>query len=159
MRAQAINISLSGEADALVLQAAIDKAWGRGAVLACAAGNNGLAEPRYPAAYDNCIATAAMDSSGGKASFSNYGSAWVDVAAPGVNILGTITSGEYAAWNGTSMASPHVAGLAGLLVAPGRSADQVRKLIESATEPISYDAGWWSKGRINACRAVGGTGC
>jgi len=159
VRAKSINISLSGTEDSAVLQSAIDKAWARGAVLACAAGNDGQDVPHYPAAYPNCIATAATDKSDQKASFSNYGATWVDVAAPGVGILSTVVSGGYAAWNGTSMAAPHVAGLAGLLVGQGYGRDQVRSRIESKTDPVAGSGSFWATGRINACRSVGSTGC
>jgi thermitase len=159
VRAKSINVSLAGTYNSIALQSAVDKAWNRGAVLACAAGNAGTNTRHYPAAYVNCIATAATDQADHKASWSNYGNGWVDVAAPGVNILSSVNSGGYEAWNGTSMASPHVAGLAGLLVAQGRSRDQVRSQIESKTDRISGGGSYWSKGRINACRAVGVTGC
>jgi thermitase len=159
LRAKAINISLTGTYNSAVLESAVNKAWGRGAVLACAAGNGGKDERQYPAAYMNCIATAANDNADRRASWSNYGSSWVDVAAPGVSILSTVVSGGYESWSGTSMASPHVAGLAGLLAGEGTERDQVRSQIESRADRIAGTGTLWSKGRINACRAVGLTRC
>ena len=83
VRARSINVSLAGTFNSTTLQSAIDTAWSRGAVIACAAGNGGTTTPTYPAAYGNCIAVAATDANDARPSWSNYGSGWVDVAAPG----------------------------------------------------------------------------
>jgi thermitase len=164
--ANAINISLVGTVASQTLQAAVKQAWSQGAVLSCAAGNNGNSTPMYPAAYTNCIAVAATDDRDQMPSWSSYGSSWVDVAAPGVSILSTMiptgvysNPGGYGLLSGTSMASPHVAGLAGLLASKGLSRDQIRRQIESTADHISGTGTYWSSGRINACRAVGGKGC
>lgn len=168
MRAQVINLSLGGTYNSIALQQAVDKAWSRGAVLTCAAGNNGNNVKFYPAAYTNCIAVGATDSQDLRASFSNYGAGWVDVAAPGVNIWSTLPTSAtaysdpngYNMLSGTSMAAPHVAGLAGLLWSKGgafTTPTAVRSRIESTTDRVGLS--YWSKGRINACRAVGGSGC
>jgi len=85
-----INLSLGGSVGSTTLKNAVDYAWNKGVVLACAAGNNGTKAKSYPAAYTNCIAVAATDQNDAKASFSQYGSSWVDVAAPGVAILSTM---------------------------------------------------------------------
>jgi thermitase len=164
--ANAINVSLTGTVASQTLQAAVDKAWSQGAVLSCAAGNNGNSALMYPAAYRNCISVAATDDRDQKPSWSSYGSSWVDVAAPGVSILSTmIPTGVYSnpsgygLLSGTSMASPQVAGLAGLLASKGLSRDQIRQQIESTADHIDRTGTYWSQGRINACRAVGGRGC
>jgi thermitase len=169
--ARAINVSLAGTAPSQTLQAAIDKAVSLGAVVACAAGNSGVTTPYYPAANKNCIAVAATDNRDQKWAYSNYGSSWVDVAAPGVDILSTmLTSGNafsdpsgYGLLSGTSMATPHVAGLAGLvaMLEPGWTATQIRNQIESQADriPGTGSRGYWSKGRINACSAMGGVNC
>lgn len=168
VRARSINLSIAGTYNSTTLQDAINRAWNRGAVLTCAAGNDGTNTRYYPAAYTNCIAVGATDASGAKASWSNYGSAWVDVAAPGVNIVSTFNPNGmtfsdpsgYGVLSGTSMASPHVAGLAGLVWSTGTKTNAaVRQKIESTADAISGTGAAWSKGRINACRAVGGTGC
>jgi thermitase len=101
------------------------------------------------------ISVSATDQSNRRAPFSNYGTT-VDVAAPGVDILSTVPGGGYGKKAGTSMASPHVAALAGLLAAQDRSALEIRRRIQrSATDlgakgkdPI------YGYGLINANRAV-----
>jgi len=166
--ARVINLSLGGSLPSRTLQNAVDYAWNKGVVLTCAAGNSGTGAQSYPAAYPNCIAVAATDEYDLKASFSNYGASWVDVAAPGVNILSTLPNSpvylttHYGyrkngdSLDGTSMAAPHVAGLAGLIWSTGkcRTASCVRSRIESNTDPISGTGTYWSKGRINALKAV-----
>lgn len=166
--AKVINLSLGGSVGSTTLKNAVDYAWNKGAVLACAAGNNGTRAKSYPAAYTNCIAVAATDQNDAKASFSQYGSSWVDVAAPGVAILSTMPDTTvylntnygyyttYDALNGTSMATPHVAGLAGLVWATGKcsTASCVRSRIEQNADPIAGTGTYWYWGRINAYRAV-----
>ena len=114
----------------------------------------------YPASYANCIAVAATDASDARASWSNYGD-WVDVAAPGSSIFSTLRENAYGYKSGTSMASPHVAGLAALVFTitsdsngNGRRNDEVRGRIEANCDNIGV-AGIGS-GRINALKAVSG---
>lgn len=166
--AKAINLSLGGTVPSKTLQKAVDYAWNKGAVLACAAGNSGTQAKLYPAAYTNCIAVAATDESDAKASFSNYGAKWVDVAAPGVHILSTMPDTfvylntqygyykDYDSLSGTSMATPHVTGLAGLVWAKGvcTSNTCVRSKIETTADPISGTGTYWKWGRINYYKAV-----
>lgn len=166
--AKVINLSLGGSIGSTTLKNAVDYAWSKGAVLACAAGNSGSSAKTYPAAYTNCIAVAATDENDNKASFSNYGAKWVDVAAPGVRILSTMPDTPvylttqygyfttYDALNGTSMATPHVAGLAGLVWATGKCTTNtcVRQRIETNADPIPGTGRYWYWGRINAYRAV-----
>jgi thermitase len=151
--ADVISLSLGASVGATTLKNAVDYAWSRGVVVVAAAGNSGTSLPSYPAYYSNAIAVAATDRNDNKAYFSNYGS-WVDVAAPGVDIYSTYTGSSYASLSGTSMATPHVAGLAGLLDAQGRSASEIRAAIENTADRISGTGTYWSKGRINAYRAV-----
>ncbi len=168
--AKAINLSLGGYLPSSTLKSAVDYAWKKGAVLACAAGNDGMNWKLYPAAYANCIAVAATDENDNKASFSNYGS-WVDVAGPGVRILSTMPNStvylntqygyyqNFDVLNGTSMATPHVAGLAGLVWASGicgtpGSASCVRNRIESTADKIAGTGTYWKWGRVNYLKAV-----
>ncbi len=93
---------------------AMQYAHSMGVTIVAAAGNDNTASPHYPSAYPNVIAVAASARNGIKADFSNYGT-WVDVIAPGTNILSTVPGGNYTQLDGTSMASPIVCGLAGLI--------------------------------------------
>ena len=164
--AQVINLSLGATAGAATLQNAITYAWERGALVAAAAGNNGVQTLFYPAAYPEAIAIASTNSSDMRSCFSNYGpwgTDFVDVSAPGESIYSTTlldASGldTYNTYSGTSMATPHVAGLAGLLFAQNaaRTNAQVRDLIENTTNdlgPAGLDP-FFGSGRINAYRAV-----
>ncbi len=93
---------------------AMQYAHSQGVTICAAAGNESTSAVSYPAGYTNVIAVAATGQGGHKADFSNYGS-WVDISAPGVNILSTVPGGQYMAFDGTSMASPVVCGVAGLI--------------------------------------------
>ncbi|MHA6530327.1 S8 family peptidase [Paenibacillus sp. BAC0078] len=112
--AKVINLSLGNYADSQFLHDAIKYAYDRDVVLVSASGNDNTERPGYPAAYPEVIAVAATNASGDRASFSNYGD-YIDVAAPGESIASTYPDNQYAALSGTSMASPHVAALAGLI--------------------------------------------
>jgi thermitase len=151
--AQVINLSLGSEAGARTLQNAIQYAWDRGSVIVAAAGNDNSSVPNYPAYYPNVIAVASTSPADTKSSFSNYGS-WVEVAAPGDTILSTYPGSRYAYLSGTSMASPHVAGLAALLAAQGRSNSQIRAIILRTADPVQGTGEYWQYGRVNAARAV-----
>lgn len=162
--AKVISMSLGGTSSSSTLQNAINYAWDHGVVVTAAAGNNGSSARFYPAYYSNTIAVAATDSKDAKASWSNYGS-WVDVAAPGVNIYSTlpnhsnqIGTTNYGTLSGTSMATPHVAGLAALVWATGICSTNscVRSQIQNNADPISGTGTYWTYGRVNAYKAVGG---
>jgi len=154
--AKVINLSLGSPYDAYTLRRAVEYAWSRGAVVVAAAGNDASSAPNYPAAYSSVIAVGSVDGSDRKSDFSNYGR-WVDVAAPGTDILSTYDNGLYAYLSGTSMASPHVAGLAALLAAQGRSNVEIADIIRTTADPIPGTGVYWSYGRINADRAVRAT--
>ncbi|WP_437733831.1 S8 family peptidase [Sorangium sp. So ce1335] len=125
--AHVINLSLGGPRNSKVLQSAIDHAISRGVVVVAAAGNTG-GRVQYPGASDGVIGVSATDANDKIARFSSRGQG-VDVAAPGVNVTQqTICNrgrgdceAPYPAYNGTSMAAPHVAGAAALLVGLGVS--------------------------------------
>jgi len=155
--ARVINMSLGATSYSRGEEAAVDYAWNHGAVVVAAAGNTGRNTYHYPAAHHNAIAVAATDASDNRAGFSTYGD-FVDVAAPGASVLSTLMSGGYGSMSGTSMASPHVAGLAGLLFSlnPQLSNAQVRERIEKNVDDRGA-AGWdpyYGSGRINARRAL-----
>ena len=100
------------------LKDAIDRAESKGVLFIAAAGNNGTSDndvtPHYPSSYasKNIIAVGAIDVADARASFSSFGKNSVDIGAPGVDITSTIPDEKYASFNGTSMATPHVAGAA-----------------------------------------------
>lgn len=151
-----INLSLGGNSPSKTLERAINYAWDKGVVIVAAAGNNGSAKKTYPAYYKNAIAVAATNSDDKKAWFSNYG-LWVDVAAPGENIISTYKDG-YEKLSGTSMSTPFVSGLAALLYGfdPSLGAGGIRQRIENTADRISGTGRYWVFGRINACKALGG---
>ncbi|MFO0756809.1 MAG: S8 family peptidase [Byssovorax sp.] len=122
--AQVINLSLGGPRNSGVLQKAIDFALSRGAVVVAAAGNTG-GRVQYPGASDGVIGVSATGPDDKLAKFSSRGDG-VDLAAPGVNVVqqtickkGRDKCEQFATYNGTSMASPHVAGAAALMVGLG----------------------------------------
>ncbi|MFZ5816854.1 MAG: S8 family serine peptidase [Bacillota bacterium] len=145
--AHVINLSLGASSGASTLENAVNYAWNKGAFLACAAGNSNTSSPSYPAYYDRCFAVAATDSADQRAWFSNYGT-WVEVAAPGVDIYSTWINSSYNTISGTSMATPHVAGQAGLLASLGMSNSQIWNEIMNTAEPISGTGTLWTGGRI-----------
>jgi hypothetical protein len=154
--ARVINLSLGGPGSA-TLQRAVEYAWSKGTFLACAAGNSNTSRPSYPAGYDSCFAVASTTSSDARSSFSNFGS-WVEAAAPGSAIYSTWLNGRSSTLSGTSMATPHVAGLAGLLASQGLTNAQIRDRLCSTADRISGTGTAWTCGRINADRAVRGLG-
>jgi thermitase len=176
--ARVINMSFGGPGYSSALETAINNAWNKQAVLVASAMNNGTSGTKYyPAAYDNVMAVAATDKNDQKYYWSNSGD-WVDVAAPGVDIYSTTLSEwvvvqdfsgvkswklvpRYAYSTGTSMAAPHVSGLAGLILSKnaGLTNKEVRYRIErTAVDLVS--AGWSGKdpiigsGRIDAYAAL-----
>jgi subtilisin family serine protease len=166
--ADVINVSLGGNYPDPFLEDACKYAHDKGAVVVAAAGNDGIALVLYPAAYDAYVlAVAASDYNDEIANFSSFGPE-VDVAAPGVWILAPAPQwyvGDgflpYLFGSGTSMAAPHVAGLAALIksVKPDLSVDDIMKLIRYTADDINRTAhpgrdDYAGYGRINMTRAL-----
>jgi subtilisin family serine protease len=160
------NNSWGGGGFSQALYDAINRARTAGDLFMAAAGNSGEntdSSPHYPSSYnlDNIISVAATSSSDILASWSNYGSTSVDLAAPGVSILSTVKSGGYSSFSGTSMATPHVAGAAALLWAqdPTLAAAQVRSTIFNTVDPLASLAGKVvTGGRLNLAAAIASLG-
>ncbi|MBD1373953.1 S8 family serine peptidase [Hazenella sp. IB182357] len=154
--ANIINLSLGDSEDSQVMQDAVNYAHNKGSLVIAAAGNDGKPNPHFPAYYSNVIAVGGVDRYDNPYNNTNYGS-WVDVAAPGVQVMSTTLGGGYGRLTGTSMATPHVAGVAALLASQGLSRDQIRQAIEETAEPVSGTGRLWTHGRVNAFKALGGS--
>jgi len=148
-----INMSLGGPLGSTAMKQAVDNAYARGVVVVAAAGNSGSSGNTntigYPAKYDSVIAVGAVDSNSNRASFSSVG-AELEVMAPGAGVYSTYPTNTYATLNGTSMASPHVAGAAALILSkhPNLSASQVRNRL-SSTATYLGSSFYYGKGLIN----------
>lgn len=174
--AEVINLSLGGSgACGGAMQAAVSGAVSRGSVVVVAAGNsNANASGFTPASCTGAIAVAATNRAGGRASYSNFGSI-IKVSAPGGtgsaaadNVLSTLNAGtqgpgaeSYAFYAGTSMAAPHVAGVAALIQSAGspKTPAQVLSILQSTARPLpGACSGGCGAGIVNAAAAVGASG-
>lgn len=157
--AKVINCSWGGPGASTTGQNVINYAWNKGCIIVAAAGNDNVSTPFYPAAYNNVIAVASTSSSDAKSSFSNYGT-WIDIAAPGSNIFSTTVNSSYGNMSGTSMASPMVAGLVGLMwsLNPGLPRASIINCLTSTATNINAQnpnfTGQLGAGRINAQAAM-----
>ncbi|MFP5313547.1 MAG: S8 family serine peptidase, partial [Actinomycetes bacterium] len=165
--AKVINMSLGVRASR-TLETAVNNAWNKGVVLVAAAGNGGNQTKIYPGAYPNVIAVGATDNNDAKAAFSTYGSSWVDIAAPGVNVYSTFPNHPfllgtqnnrslgYDVGNGSSMSSAIVAAAAALAWSshPGATNASIRASVESSGEVKPGTETYWAHGRLNAYNAV-----
>lgn len=175
--ASVINMSLGGRFPSKVLEKAVKYAHDKGVVVVCAAGNDGRGKVSYPAAYPGALAVAATQYDETTTFYSNWGKQ-ISVAAPGGNTrvdqngdgqpdgvlqntiaIGDPTHDDYYAYMGTSMASPHVAGAAALVVAQGvTNPDAVKKILEqSARAPkgeSNFDKKRYGAGIIDAEAAI-----
>lgn len=130
-----ISMSLGGSGSSTTERNAFISALNNNVLSIAAAGNGGNSSFSYPASYDEVVSVAAVDSNGNKASFSQYNSQ-VEIAAPGVSVNSTLPGNQYASWNGTSMATPHVSGVAALVWSHYTqcSATQIRNALNATAE-------------------------
>ena len=152
--ADVINLSVSLDAPAALVEEAIQAAWDQGVLVVAAAGNDGAAGATYPAASETVIAVAALDKGNLLAGFSNRGD-WVDIAAPGVRMAAPgLEENEVRMWKGTSFAAPIVSAAAGLYLAayPGAGNAAIRSAIEQTATGLP--GGESGAGRINLARLV-----
>ena len=166
--AKVINASYGSRSFSQAQHDAIKRARDKGVLFVAAAGNEGLntdVRPHYPSCLnlDNVISVAAVDPNGRRASWSNYGRASVDLGAPGVSILSSLNTNDdaYAWWGGTSMAAPHVSGVAALVLAhkPVVTLADLRARIINTARPLrDLSKRTVSGGMVNAYNAVLGSG-
>ena len=161
-RAHVINLSLGGPPSSAI-EEAVQQASAAGSLIIAAAGNDATDEPSYPAAYPEVVSVSAVGPSKELASYSNFGTT-IDIAAPGGNQLLDIAQGVFSTlwdfdtssptaelWQGTSMAAPHVSGVAALILArePALTASEVRQRLEDYATPVG-DPLFFGKGLLNA---------
>ncbi len=162
--ADVINLSLGGLGDSHLLSEAIDYAYDKDVVIVAAAGNANQNSAAYPARYPHVIAVSALDAAGNKTNYSNYG-AGVDISAPGGSQAGgilqnTIKPGTNEAAfvenQGTSMAAPHVAGVAALVKSAGvEKPDEVAKILKQSVRKVHQDPqNYYGVGQLDAGEAV-----
>jgi serine protease len=167
--ADVINMSLGGGGESQLMKEAIDYAYNKGVVIIAAAGNSNQNSAGYPARYPRVIGVSALDASGEKAPYSNFG-AGVDISAPGGSTAGGNEAGGilqntidaetgasiFASFQGTSMASPHVAGVAALIKAMGvEEPEQIANVLKQSSRAIEQDPlNHFGSGQLDAAAAV-----
>lgn len=157
-----ISASWGSTQKSKALEDVIKKASDAGILFIAASGNssaNADRRPHYPSNYPGVLSVAALNRFGRLASFSNYGAKTVHVAAPGAEIISTWLGGDYFEASGTSMATPYVAGVAGLVLAenPDFTTEELRaRLLDTVDKGSDLTGKVASGGRINAARAVAG---
>lgn len=160
-RAHVLSMSFGGGGGSGTLQNVFNFGRRQGTISMSSAGNDNSNLAFFPAANDNVLAVASTNEFDEKSNFSNFGD-WIDISAPGSNILSTLAWGNssYGNYSGTSMACPNVAGLAGYLYSFHRNAtaDDVLHCLLSGADDISGQnpgfIGQLGVGRINALRSI-----
>ncbi len=162
--AKVINCSWGGSSQSKAEQEVIDKAMSFGSIVVAAAGNNGQNLAFYPASYTGVVSVASLDSGDKASGFTNYHGN-VDIAAPGGNIFSTWLNNGYRYNSGTSMASPVVAAVVGMVSSkyPNLSNSQIVELVKVNSDKIdslndSRYAFKLGNGRVNALKALSGVG-
>jgi subtilisin family serine protease len=165
--AKILSNSWGGGGASTSVEAAIERCRAAGVLFVAAAGNesnNNDRNPAYPASFttDNIVSVAATTRADGLASFSNYGAVSVDLGAPGEGIYSTVSDSDaaYANYSGTSMATPHVAGVLAMLAAqfPNESyASLISRLLNGTDKISSLSAKCKSGGRLNLAKALQST--
>ncbi len=159
--AHVINMSLGSDSSTLVESSAVAYAISKGVVVVAAMGNDGSSDTHFPAGYPDVVAVGAIDSADHRASFSQTG-AHIDVMGPGVDIVSTYLDGGTATLSGTSMATPHVSGVAALIKAakPAATGAEIadilrttaRALRDNPSDPVPNDS--YGFGCVDAKAAV-----
>lgn len=152
--ADVINMSLGGGPASEAEENACNYAVSKGTVIVAASGNEGWDNVSYPAAYDSVIAVGSVGREKVKSYFTNFGKG-LELMAPGENIYSTLPNNSEGINSGTSMASPHVAGVAGLMraVAPDASVKDIRAALSDTAEKIG-DAYEYGNGLVDSEAAV-----
>ncbi|PCR90064.1 S8 family serine peptidase [Natrinema ejinorense] len=153
--ADIINMSLGGGGATNLMQQACEYAQSQGSLLVAAAGNDYGSPVSYPAAYDTVLAVSSLDEGETLSDFSNVGPK-IELAAPGGDVLSTIPFDDYDTFGGTSMASPVVAGVAGLTLSawPNLSNEELRTHLNETAVDIGLDDTEQGNGRVDAGNAV-----
>lgn len=162
MNVDVMSNSWGGGGHSQTMEDAIKAARDKGILFVAAAGNDSSdndSSPTYPAGYqvENVVSVAAIDNQDKLAYFSNWGRAGVHVAAPGVKIYSTVKGGTYKSYSGTSMATPHVAGVAALMMSIDSTLaySDIKERLVKTSEPVrTLKRKVVAKGRVSAFNAV-----
>lgn len=162
---QIINLSLGSNTDSISFRRSVEKVYNNGILIVAAAGNNGNMMGNgdsmdYPAKYNNVVSVGATDVNDNRAKFSSTGPS-LEISAPGVDIPSTLPRNRYGTLSGTSMSSPHVSGVAALVMKanPGMTNTEVRIRLQITAQNIAKNGflakkDWYGYGLVDAVIAV-----